>query len=149
MDHPNTELVWYSSPHCIRNFGFGVQMSINRVSKFQLTYSEIFCLNKHKLKLWFTNIWNVIFWQINLPNLFRSILTQWMPYLKHPNTVGIWNLDWSGFQMVEKRLVCKWSGFQMGSEIWSKMSRFWKVQFSNGWDHSCNHSPTLWKPDHL
>ena len=32
-------------------------------------------------------------------------------------TVGIWNLDNSGFQMVEKRLGCKWSGLLMGSEI--------------------------------
>ena len=37
----------------------------------------------------------------------------------HSNTVGIWNLDQSGFWMVEKRLGCKWSRFQMRSEIWN------------------------------
>ena len=32
-------------------------------------------------------------------------------------------------------------------EIKTKMSGFWLVQFSNGWDHS--YSQTLWKPDRL
>ena len=33
------------------------------------------------------------------------------------NTVGIWNPTLPGLWMVKKRLVCKWSGFWMGSEI--------------------------------
>ena len=32
--------------------------------------------------------------------------------------MGLWNPDTSGFRMVKKRLVCKCSGFQMGSEVW-------------------------------
>ena len=38
-------------------------------------------------------------------------------YLWNSTTVGIWNRDYSGFWMVKKRLGCKRSGFQMGSEI--------------------------------
>ena len=34
------------------------------------------------------------------------------------DAVGIWNLDTFGFGIVKKRLVCKWSIFQMGSKIW-------------------------------
>ena len=57
------------------------------------------------------------------------------------STVGIWNRDKSGFWMVEKRMGCKWSGFQMGSEV-QKPNHFnpdkWppfgqKVRISNGW----------------
>ena len=33
-------------------------------------------------------------------------------------TVSIRNLDMLGFWIVKKRLVCKWSGFQVRSEIW-------------------------------
>ena len=33
-------------------------------------------------------------------------------------------------------------------EIWTKMSGFWMVQFSNGWDHCFSYSMTFWEPDH-
>ena len=81
----------------------------------------------------------------------------------------IWNLDLSRFRMVEKKLVCKWSGFWMGSKIrkpdqlnlekmaaivsktmWNpeKMSRFWMVWCPNGWDHSYRsfETQTVWNP---
>ena len=72
-------------------------------------------------------------------------------------TVGIWNLDSSGFRMVKKRLVWKWSKFWMGSwnpnkwplfcpkpfKIQTKTSRFWMVRFSNGWDHSYSYCYSL------
>ena len=45
----------------------------------------------------------------------QQIFTIWIPYKF--DTVGIWNPTLSGFWMVKKRLVCKWSGFWMGSEI--------------------------------
>ena len=72
-------------------------------------------------------------------------------------TVGIWNLDESGFWKFEKRLGCKWSRFQMGSEIrkpnhlkseqmapfcqkpfdvGTKTSWFIMVWLLNGWDYS-------------
>ena len=73
--------------------------------------------------------------------------------------VGIWNLDLSRFWMVKMRLGFKWSRFWVGSEIrkpnhlkWQsflskktfeiliKMSGFWMVLFSNGWDCSNSHS---------
>ena len=73
-------------------------------------------------------------------------------------TVGIWNTDKSGFWMVEKRLVCKWPGFWMGSEIWTngpfgqKPNEIWTktygfgtVRVSNGWD--C-HYPMQGKQGH-
>ena len=79
-----------------------------------------------------------------------------------------WNPDKAVFQMVEKRLGFKWSGFWIWSvslTIWNpstcrhffqklfkigtKMSGFGMVQFLNGWDHNYNLSLTLWKPDNL
>ena len=47
-------------------------------------------------------------------------------------TVGIWNPDLSVFRMVEKRLGCKWSGFQMASEIRSNGRHFAKSQLKSG-----------------
>ena len=74
--------------------------------------------------------------------------------------------------MAKKRLGCKLTGFWTNLKSWSptiwkldkwptfchkpfemqtKMSRFWMVRFSNGWDDSYSHckSPTIWKPDHI
>ena len=85
--------------------------------------------------------------------------------------MGIWNLTQAGFQMVQKRFCWKfwisngtWNPdqtiwnlaqwppcCQKPFEIRTKTSRFWMVQFSNGWEYSYNHrkSPTIWKLDHL
>ena len=85
--------------------------------------------------------------------------------LEKLNTVGIWNPDQSGFQMIKNG--CKWSGSEVRNpnqlksgqmaailskpfEI-RKKSRFWMVQFLNVWDWSISQrwSPIIWKPDHL
>ena len=85
--------------------------------------------------------------------------------LEKLNTVGIWNPDQSGFQMIKNG--CKWSGSEVRNpnqlksgqmaailskpfEI-PKKSRFWMVQFLNVWDWSISQrwSPIIWKLDHL
>ena len=61
---------------------------------------------------------------IQMNPVFRCLVFRWLLYIDklqnyrgNLNSVGKWNPDTSGFQMVEKRLVCKWSWFQMGPEI--------------------------------
>ena len=88
-------------------------------------------------------------------------------------TVGIWNPDYSEFRMFKKRLIngldfewdlksrCptfwnpgKWQPVsKIPFEIWTKMSWFWIIQLSNGWDYSHRYghccSPTLCTLDNL
>ena len=60
---------------------------------------------------------------------------------------GIWNPEAQQFEIWTNG--CKF--FFKPFEIWTIMSSFWMVQFSNGWYHGyCySHSPTLWKLDRL
>ena len=73
----------------------------------------------------------------------KHLLATWtkQPRLNFKNhLIGIWNPDWSGFQMVEKRLGCKWSGFQMVGTI--AIAQAWPLENRTIWN------PTIKKSEH-
>ena len=68
---------------------------------------------------WESELWtNLVFKWLKLVWLLNGRFFQFQ------TTVGIWNPYYSGFWMVEKRLGCQWSGFQMRSEIPPKAQLF-------------------------
>ena len=97
--------------HLINGVGTVTPWIPTQMSSIQLVrqVTWLYCLNTGHLCCWvFRWIWSSNVWYSDGYCIGKTTMF----------TVGIWNLDLPGFQMVEKRLVHKWTRFEMGSEIW-------------------------------
>ena len=83
-------------------------------------------------------IWNLDKWKPFCKNYLKSgqkcLDFEWSGFQMFATTMGIQKPDAFGFQMVESKLVPKWSGFKIILVFkWTKQDGIQNVRFSNGW----------------